>query len=180
MYKTPFQRVVYRSYEGTGTSSTLELYPHSQILLDIYQSISKFPATFNVECEVSILHVYHKSVQQSIVYSGGGVNYTTVSPNLLGLEGSKRGGAGDPDNSPLTGGGAGQHHHHRTGPAASIIINTQISLIFLYVLSRISLWHICNWILGGCKTTLHLNIHTKKHAHSHKHIHTHTYIQSHE
>lgn len=139
MYKTPFQRIVYRSYEGTGTSSTLELFPHSQILLDIYQSISKFPTTIYVECEVSILHVYHKSVQQGVIFSGGGVNYTTVSPNLLGLEGSKRGGAGDPDNSPLTGGGAGQHHLQRTGPAASIIIKTQISLIFLYVFSSISL-----------------------------------------
>lgn len=88
---------------------------------------------------MSILHVYRKTVKQSIVFSGGGINYTTVSPNLLGLEGSKRGGGGDPDNSPLTGGGAGQHHHHRTGPTATIVIHTQIILILLYVLSSIPL-----------------------------------------
>lgn len=104
VYKTPFQRITYRTYEGTGTSSNLELYPHSQMLQDVYNSPVKMLNSFDILCEVSILHVYHKSVQKRIVFTAA--PNTTVSPNLLGLDGSKRGrgDGGDPDNSPLTGG----------------------------------------------------------------------------
>ncbi|KAG4078980.1 hypothetical protein HA402_001635 [Bradysia odoriphaga] len=101
VYKTPFQRIVYRSYEGTATYSSLELYPHSQILQDAFQAQTpKYLASLNILCEVSILHVYHKNVQQRVLL--GNQSYTTVSPNLLGLDGSKHA-SGDPDNSPLTG-----------------------------------------------------------------------------
>jgi hypothetical protein len=55
-----------------------------------------------VLCEISILHIYHKNVQQRILL--GDLSLTTVSPNLLGLEGSNKPRKnGDPDNSPLTG-----------------------------------------------------------------------------
>lgn len=119
VYKTPFQRIVYRSYEGTATYSSLELYPHSQILQDAFQAQTpKYLASLNILCEVSILHVYHKNVQQRVLL--GNQSYTTVSPNLLGLDGSKHAGAsGDPDNSPLTG------HSAR---------NTFSKLMFLFII----------------------------------------------
>lgn len=168
VYKTPFQRIVYRSYEGTGTYSSLELYPHSKLLQDIYQSITKLQTSFVVKCEVSILHVYVKSVQDSVIIGGGGAtNYTTVSPNLLGLEGSKRGGGagsgggGDPDNSPLTGRAASLHRPTTTKapPPIIIIISTSVWLIFFYVFcscSCSSLWHFCNGIFENIWTNARL------------------------
>lgn len=129
VYKTPYQRITYRSYESTGTSSNLELYPHSQILKDLYNSAAKFQNSFDVLCEVSILHVYHKSVQKRIEFTAA--PNTTVSPNLLGLDGSKRGRAGagadggDPDNSPLTGRATALTSSHTTNwltTAAAITI----------------------------------------------------------
>lgn len=109
VYKNLHQRIVYRSYEGTATYSSLEIQSSSQILQDIFQSASKYLANINVLCEVSILHVYHKNVQVKIAL----INpiMTTVSPNLLGLE---KASIGDPDNSPLTGAGA------RTAPMPQI------------------------------------------------------------
>lgn len=104
IYKTPFQRIAYRTYEGTGTSSSLELFPHSQVLQDLYSTLLKFQTSFDIQCEVSILHVYHKSVSRRVAFAPGTHLNSTVSPNLLGLEqGSKRGSPGDPDNAPLTG-----------------------------------------------------------------------------
>lgn len=95
VYKTPFQRILYRSQDKT-TFSSLEMYPHSQILLDVFQT--HFINSINILCEVSILHIYHKNVQQKIMLD---LTTTTVKPNLLGLEANKIN--GDPDNSPLTG-----------------------------------------------------------------------------
>ncbi|XP_035783651.1 uncharacterized protein LOC118461903 isoform X2 [Anopheles albimanus] len=103
IHRTPYQRITYRSYEGTPTFSSLEMFPHSQVLLDIYQSMPPFHTSLTVMCEISILHIYTKSAQQRILVSD---LVTTISPNLLGLDGSnnRRKNNGDPDNSPLTGG----------------------------------------------------------------------------
>ncbi|KFB47674.1 AGAP001658-PA-like protein [Anopheles sinensis] len=102
IHRTPYQRITYRSYEGTPTFSSLEMFPHSQVLQDIYQSMPPFHTSLTVMCEISILHIYTKSVQQRILVSD---LVTTISPNLLGLDGSnnRRKNNGDPDNSPLTG-----------------------------------------------------------------------------
>lgn len=132
MYKTPFQRITYRSYEGTGTSSNLELYPHSQILQDVYNSVAKFQNSFDVLCEVSILHVYHKSVQKRIEFTAA--PNSTVSPNLLGLDGSKRRPGGDPDNSPLTGAAA-----RTTTNCVAVVAVAAVLLIFLYGLRAAAL-----------------------------------------
>ncbi|XP_055323161.1 uncharacterized protein LOC129578493 isoform X2 [Sitodiplosis mosellana] len=106
VYKNPYQRVVYRTYEGSPTFSSLEVQSSSPIIQDILQAAPKFNPSIKVMCEVSILHVYHKNVEAKL----GTINpsLTTVTPNLLGLE---KASIGDPDNSPLTGGG-GSHHHH--------------------------------------------------------------------
>uniref|UniRef100_A0A182TVU0 Ig-like domain-containing protein n=1 Tax=Anopheles melas TaxID=34690 RepID=A0A182TVU0_9DIPT len=104
IHRSPYQRITYRSYEGTPTFSSLEMLPHSQVLQDIYQSMPPFHTSLTVMCEISILHIYTKSAQQRILVSD---LVTTISPNLLGLDGSnnRRKNNGDPDNSPLTGGG---------------------------------------------------------------------------
>lgn len=111
VFKSPFQRIVYRSFEGTPTYSSLELYPHSQIIQDIFQTLPPFQTSITILCEISILHIYHKNVQQRLFLSDL-TAITTISPNLLGLDGSNKhkknggangNGAGDPDNSPLTG-----------------------------------------------------------------------------
>uniref|UniRef100_A0A1I8PS29 Ig-like domain-containing protein n=2 Tax=Stomoxys calcitrans TaxID=35570 RepID=A0A1I8PS29_STOCA len=102
VYKTPFQRITQNTNEGSGTVSSLDIYPHSQVLQGFFQAIPKYQTSILLLCEVSILHVFHKNVQQRILLSIGPP--TTISPNLLGLEGSKRMN-GDPDNSALTGGG---------------------------------------------------------------------------
>lgn len=99
VYKNPYQRVVYRTYEGSPTFSSLEVQSSSPIIQDIFQAAPKYHPSIKVMCEVSILHVYHKNVEAKL----GTINpsLTTVTPNLLGLEKSF---IGDPDNSPLTGG----------------------------------------------------------------------------
>ncbi|XP_037911304.1 uncharacterized protein LOC119651678 isoform X2 [Hermetia illucens] len=105
VYKSPFQRISYHPQEGSSTFSTLEMYPHSQIMQSIFQPTPKFHTSILVLCEVSILRIYQRNVQQRIFLSR--MALTTMSPNLLGLEGSKRG--NEPDNSPLTGGANGVH-----------------------------------------------------------------------
>uniref|UniRef100_A0A182QAI8 Ig-like domain-containing protein n=1 Tax=Anopheles farauti TaxID=69004 RepID=A0A182QAI8_9DIPT len=102
IHRSPYQRITYRSYEGTPTFSSLDMAAHSQVLQDIYQSMPPFHTSLTVMCEISILHIYTKSVQQRILVSD---LVTTISPNLLGLDGSnnRRKNNGDPDNSPLTG-----------------------------------------------------------------------------
>lgn len=71
------------------------------MLQGFFQAVPKYPTSILLLCEVSILHVFHKNVQQRLMLSIGPPS--TISPNLLGLEGSKRMNSGDPDNSPLTG-----------------------------------------------------------------------------
>ncbi|XP_005176910.1 uncharacterized protein LOC101893062 [Musca domestica] len=105
VYKTPFQRITQTTSEGSGTVSSLDIYPHSQVLQGFFQAMPKYQTSILLLCEVSILHVFHKNVQQRIFLSIGPP--TTISPNLLGLEGSKRMN-GDPDNSALTGRGSKQ------------------------------------------------------------------------
>ncbi|XP_055620316.1 uncharacterized protein LOC129764827 isoform X1 [Toxorhynchites rutilus septentrionalis] len=104
IHPSPYQRITYRAYEGTPTFSTLDMYPHSQILQDIYQTMPPFQTSLTVMCEISILHIYTKSAQQLIIVSD---LVTTISPALLGLDGSnnRRKANGDPDNSALTGAG---------------------------------------------------------------------------
>ncbi|XP_055597064.1 uncharacterized protein LOC129747069 [Uranotaenia lowii] len=82
------------------------MYPHSQVLQDIYQTMPPFQTSLTVMCEISILHIYTKSASQTLVVSD---LVTTISPNLLGLDGSnnRRKANGDPDNSALTGPGSG-------------------------------------------------------------------------
>ncbi|EDW24981.1 GL24445 [Drosophila persimilis] len=101
IYKTPLQRITQDAFEGSTTYSSLEIYPHSQVLQGFFQAMPKYQPNIMLLCEVSILHVFHKSVQQRIGLSNAPP--TTISPNLLGLEGSKRYANGDPDNSALTG-----------------------------------------------------------------------------
>lgn len=101
VYKTPLQRITHDAFEGSTTYSSLEIYPHSQVLQGFFQAMPKYQTSILLLCEVSILHVFHKNVQQRIALSTAPP--TTISPNLLGLEGSKRYANGDPDNSALTG-----------------------------------------------------------------------------
>ncbi|KAH8358422.1 hypothetical protein KR093_000052, partial [Drosophila rubida] len=101
VYKTPLQRITQDAFEGSTTYSSLEIYPHSQVLQGFFQAMPKYQTSILLLCEVSILHVFHKNVQQRIGLSNAPP--TTISPNLLGLEGSKRYANGDPDNSALTG-----------------------------------------------------------------------------
>lgn len=99
VYQTPLQRISQDTYESSTTYSSLEIHPHSQVLQGFFHT--KYQPNINLLCEVNILHVFHKSVQQRLVLSNAPP--TTISPNLLGLEGSKRYANGDPDNSALTG-----------------------------------------------------------------------------
>ncbi|KAH8295401.1 hypothetical protein KR018_010893, partial [Drosophila ironensis] len=101
IHNTPLQRITQNSYEGSPTFSSLDIYPHSQVLMGFFQVMPKYQPNIMLQCEVSILHVFHKSVQHPIGLSNAPP--TTISPNLLGLEGSKRYANGDPDNSALTG-----------------------------------------------------------------------------
>ncbi|KNC30756.1 hypothetical protein FF38_11772, partial [Lucilia cuprina] len=116
VYKTPFQRITQDTYEGSATYSSLEIYPHSQVLQGFFQAVPKYQTSILLLCEVSILHVFHKNVQQRLMLSIGPP--TTISPNLLGLEGSKHLN-GDPDNSALTGGA--------TRIAKTITLTTQLT-----------------------------------------------------
>lgn len=108
MHKNPHQRVFYqRSYDGSDTISSLEIYSSSSIIHDIFLTSPKYHPSVNIMCEVSILHVYNKNVEiklGTIIQS-----LTTVTPNLLGLEKST---IGDPDNSPLTGGYRSSYYFH--------------------------------------------------------------------
>ena len=86
--------------------------------------MSRFQTSFDVLCEVSILHVYHKIVQQRIIF--GGVNFHTLasgSTNQLGGGGV----VGDPDNSPLT------------GKSTKLLSSTTYFVIFLYGIIEILL-----------------------------------------
>lgn len=104
VYKNPYQRVIYRTFEGSPTFSSLDVQSSSPIIQDILQAAPKYHPNIKVMCEVSILHVYHKNVEAKL----GTINpsLTTVTPNLLGLE---KASIGDPDNSPLTGGTSSHH-----------------------------------------------------------------------
>ncbi|XP_062558017.1 uncharacterized protein LOC134222887 [Armigeres subalbatus] len=99
IHRSPYQRITYRSYEGTPTFSSLDMYPHSQVLQDIYQSMPPMQTSLAIMCEISILHIYTKSVHKMLIVSD---LVTTVSPSLLGLDGSHNRRNGDPDNSALT------------------------------------------------------------------------------
>ncbi|GAB0094122.1 beat-VI [Sergentomyia squamirostris] len=101
IYKTSAQRVTYRAYESSGTFSTLEIFPHSQVLQAIFKSNPQFQhvTVLSLLCEVSILNLYHKSVSEKIVITTKAI--TTISPNLLGLEAPRH--PRDPDNSALIG-----------------------------------------------------------------------------
>lgn len=99
--KLPFQKITYRAFEGTHTYSALELFPHCPILQDIYQSPTPFTNIITVSCEITIFHIYHKNLQQRIVLLD--INSSTVSPNILGWDGTRGKKNGDPDNSALTG-----------------------------------------------------------------------------
>ncbi|XP_069961990.1 uncharacterized protein beat-VI [Bactrocera oleae] len=120
IYKTPFQRINHVAFEGSSTYSSLEISPHSQVLQGFFQTVPKYQTTsILLLCEVSILHVFHKNVQQRLLLSI--TPPTTISPNLLGLEGSKRIN-GDPDNSALTGGVASSHNsRQRIGGVFAIV-----------------------------------------------------------
>ncbi|CRL07339.1 CLUMA_CG020318, isoform A [Clunio marinus] len=98
--KLPFQRIQYRSFEGTPTYSALELFPHCPILQEIYQNPAPFTNVVTVSCEITIFHIYHKNLQQRILLADMS---STVSPNILGWDGTKGKKNGDPDNSALTG-----------------------------------------------------------------------------
>jgi hypothetical protein len=92
------------------------MYPHSEMLQNIYHSMPPFQTSLTILCEISILHIYHKNVQQRIFVTD---MTTTISPNLLGLDGSKhRKNNGDPDNSPLTGSAAATAVTKRLIPSA--------------------------------------------------------------
>lgn len=98
--KNSFQRITYRIYDAnSGTLSSLELFPQSQLLQDIH---TRLPISFDVQCEVSILSVYHKSVSQRVRVAAQQHN-ATISLNSLDSDTHKRNAAGDPDNAPLTG-----------------------------------------------------------------------------
>lgn len=90
VYKSRHQRISYETYSTSSTISTLEMDPHSQVLQGLFQAVPKYQTSILLLCEVSILHVYHKNVQQRILLSMSPP--TTHSPNLLE---SKRN--GDPD-----------------------------------------------------------------------------------
>ncbi|XP_044314455.1 uncharacterized protein LOC108046767 isoform X2 [Drosophila rhopaloa] len=99
IHKTPLQRITLDAFDGSNTYSSLEMFPNSQALQSFFAT--NYQHSVKVQCGVSILHVFHKNVEVRI-----GLNRapaTTISPNLLGLEGSKRYANGDPDNSALTG-----------------------------------------------------------------------------
>lgn len=98
--KLPFQRIQYRSFEGTPTYSALELFPHCPLLQEIYQNPAPFTNVVTVSCEITIFHIYHKNLQQRITLQD---MTTTVSPNILGWDGTRGKKNGDPDNSALTG-----------------------------------------------------------------------------
>ncbi|XP_055373621.1 uncharacterized protein LOC129606980 [Condylostylus longicornis] len=127
VYKTPFQRISY-----SPTISTLEMYPHSQIMQSIFQTVPKYQTSILVNCEVSILHVYHKNVQQRVQLSM--LPPTTHSPNLLHLEGSKRN--GDPDNSALTGSSSTKWNFFRLNYFISFIILYKASIFFVQILAN--------------------------------------------
>ncbi|KAH8326406.1 hypothetical protein KR067_006539 [Drosophila pandora] len=101
IYKTPLQRISHDTYEGSTTYSSLDLLPHSQALQVFFQALPKYQHNIVLQCDVSIMQLLYKSVHQPIRLSNAPP--TTISPNLLGLEGSKRYANGDPDNSALTG-----------------------------------------------------------------------------
>lgn len=127
IYKTPFQRINHVAFEGSSTYSSLEIYPHSQVLQGFFQTVPKYqPTNILLLCEVSILHVFHKNVQQRLQLSI--TPPTTISPNLLGLEGSKRIN-GDPDNSALTGGGDSSHNSRRIGGVFVIVFMAFVALL---------------------------------------------------
>ncbi|XP_065093232.1 uncharacterized protein LOC135713942 [Ochlerotatus camptorhynchus] len=103
IHRLPYQLITYRSFKGTPTYSSLDMNPHSQVLQDIYRTMPPFQTSLSIMCEISILHIYTKSVHKMIIVSD---LVTTVSPALLGLDGSHNLRNGDPDNSALTVSGA--------------------------------------------------------------------------
>ncbi|TMW46017.1 hypothetical protein DOY81_008902 [Sarcophaga bullata] len=42
VFKTPFQRITQDTYEGSATYSSLEIYPHSQVLQGFFQAVPKY------------------------------------------------------------------------------------------------------------------------------------------
>lgn len=127
--KNSFQRITYRIFEtNSGTSSSLELFPQSQLLHDIHilQQTS-----FDVQCEVSIMNVYHKSVSQRVrLANAQSTLNATVSLNAQELE-TKRNAAGDPDNAPLTGLGVATAR-----PMACSVFASSFMAIYLMVMQH--------------------------------------------
>ncbi|XP_017038660.1 uncharacterized protein LOC108102302 [Drosophila ficusphila] len=97
IFKTALQRIRYVAFDGGKAQSELELYPHSEVLQVFFDG--KYQGV-DVICEANLLHLYHKNSVEQVELS---MLPPTISPNLLGLEGSKRYANGDPDNSALTG-----------------------------------------------------------------------------
>lgn len=132
--KVPFQKIQYRSFEGTPTYSALELFPHSPILQEIYQNPTPFTNSITVSCEITIFHIYHKNLQQRIVLVDMA---STVSPSILGWDGTGgRRKNGDPDNSALTG---NSHSSCFSKVLVTLTIVFNVSLILKTVLQIESL-----------------------------------------
>ncbi|XP_063705962.1 uncharacterized protein LOC134835041 [Culicoides brevitarsis] len=83
VYKTPHQRISIQIYENKGVTSSLEIFPLSQILQDIFQSTTTYQTSFDILCEVSIFHIYNKNAMERIFV---GDPSASVSPNLLNWE----------------------------------------------------------------------------------------------
>ncbi|XP_017001636.2 uncharacterized protein beat-VI [Drosophila takahashii] len=99
IHPTQLQRITQDAYEGSTTYSSLEMFPHNQMLRGFFET--KYQYTVPLQCTVAIMNMFHKVVEQRLTLNMSPP--TTISPNLLGLEGSKRYANGDPDNSALTG-----------------------------------------------------------------------------
>ena len=133
--KLPFQRIQYRSFEGTPTYSALELFPHCPLLQEIYQNPAPFTNVVTVSCEITIFHIYHKNLQQRIVLVDMS---STVSPNILGWDGTRGKKNGDPDNSALTGASS---YSYRNGNLIFLLTISLSSYLFYNIPSNyFALW----------------------------------------
>lgn len=119
LYKTPFQRITYRAFEGTPTASSLELYPHSPALQEAYASALPYNNALIVSCEITIFHIYHKSLQQRIFLTDF---FLTTPSSVLGWDGRRK--TGDPES--LTG-----------SPASRVIGLSTILIAFSLIFNNI-------------------------------------------
>lgn len=81
-----------------GVTSTLEVYPLSHVLQDIFQSVA-YHNSFDVLCEVSIYHIYNKNAVLRVF-----VGDPAIATNLLNWDDPNRLHNRDPDGSALTSG----------------------------------------------------------------------------